>query len=236
MQTRTRSARSAALIAASFLALAACGGGGDDDEAAEETTTTEVEETTTTEVEETTTTEATEPADDEIPGGVEVLGAKSILLDGFFGVEIPDGWSITSAEVPTPSSSPAGGETELDPDALVQALVVNPDAAPTDATFSLVHYQHSDSVPDLAAFDEAIVGLLSGDGSTITEGQASSIGGQESILHQVRSAQGQTGLLVSIVTGGEYFFIVSLIGDPSYSTDTANMLTTSSFVPEVLFG
>ena len=239
MHHRTRRLRSLTVFAALTLAVAACGGSDDsasDDTEPETTETTEApEETTTTAPTKTTQTTEEAPDDGEIPGGSMMLGDKTILLDGFFGVEIPAGWSVTSAEVPMPSSAPPG-ETELDPDALRQALVINPDAAPRDATFSLVHYQHSDAVPDLAAFDEAIVGLLSGDGSTITEGQGSSIGGQESVLHQVQSAQGQTGLLVSLVTGGEYFFIISLIGDPSYSSDTANMLTTSSFVPEVLFG
>ena len=177
----------------------------------------------------------TEPADGtDLPGGLLMVGDKSVYLDGFFGVRVPEGWSATLAEVPLLSTTPPGGETELDASALSQSLVLNPEARPRGATLSLVHYEHSDSVPDLDRFTPAIVDLLSGDGSTIGDSSEVTIGKQPGRLHQVTSASGANGVMVTLRAGDEYFFILSLAADTSYAGDVGNMLASISMVPEAL--
>ncbi|MDE0774676.1 MAG: hypothetical protein OSB43_00185 [Nocardioides sp.] len=177
----------------------------------------------------------TEPADGtDLPGGLLMVGDKSVYLDGFFGVRVPEGWSATLAEVPLLSTTPPGGETELDASALSQSLVLNPEASPRGATLSLVHYEHSDSVPDLDRFTPAIVDLLSGDGSTIGGSSEVTIGKQPGRLHQVTSASGANGVMVTLRAGDEYFFILSLAADTSYAGDVGDMLASISMVPEAL--
>jgi hypothetical protein len=239
MLRSSRPARTLAIVACSSLALvaSACGGSGGSDADDEATpTTTEAPATTTTTEPATTTTEAEpepEPDDEGTGADVVMVGDKSVVLDGFFGVVIPDGWEITSAATPRRSSGTVG-ETELDVDSLVQALVLNPEADPDAATFSLVHYQHSDAVPGLAEFTTSIQELLAADGSQITEPQEATLGGQQALLHQVQTTEGTTGLMVTLEVDGEYFFIVSLVPDKSFSTDTASMLTSVSFEPAAL--
>lgn len=237
MTRAPRTARILAIVACSSLALvaSACGGGGGSDaDGGEAPTTTEATATTTTTEAATTTTEAEpEPEPEDTGAEVVMVGDKSVVLDGFFGVEIPEGWEITSAATPKRSSG-TEGETELDADALVQALVMNPEADPEAATFSLVHYQHSDAVPGLAEFTTSIQELLAADGSKITEPQEATLGGQQALLHQVQTTDGTTGLLVTMEVDGEFFFIVSLVPDKSFSTDTASMLTSVSFEPAAL--
>jgi len=230
----TQAFRPLTLVAVAALALGAvgCSSGGED--AAEVTTTTVVVTTTTTEAEATTTTEKAPRTTTTIeePDDTTVRG-KTILLDGFIGVAIPAGWSVTSQETPRLSSTP-GPETELDDDALVQALVLNPDDSPRGATFSLVHYEHSDRVPSLDLFGEAIVDLLAGDGSQIGEADDVTIGGQDGYLHQVTSASGANGVLVIFESGGEYFFIISIVSDTDYATDAGELLASLSFEPDAL--
>ena len=235
---RARPLLAAAAVGVAALAGAGCGASGSDSAEADATTTT-VEPTTTTTTEPPTTTtevepepEPEEPSGDD--GGVLMVGDKSVMLDGFIGVRIPQGWSITSSRALEPSSSPAGGETELDPDALVQALVINPDDAPRGASFVLVHYQHSDSVPDLDLFTEAVTGLLSGDGSKIGAAKEAAIGSQPARLHQVQSASGTNGVLITLQSGSEYFFLLSLVADQAYADDAGAMIASVSFVPEAL--
>ena len=178
-------------------------------------------------------TEDPEPESPDVPGGVVLVGDKSVMLDGFVGVRIPEGWSITAAEVPLLSSAPPG-ETDLDASALAQSLVINPDASPRGATFSLVHYEHSNVVPSLGRFDSAVADLLSGDGSQIADSSEVTIGGQGALLHQVKSASGANGVLVTLKSGDEYFFILSLVSESAYAADTGEMLSSVSFVPEAL--
>ena len=163
-----------------------------------------------------------------------MVGDKSVFLDGFFGVRVPAGWSVTSADVPLLSTTPPGGETDLDPDALTQSLILNPDASPRGATFALVHYEHSDSVPSLDRFTPAVVKLLSGDGSEIGEPSEVTIGKQPGRLHQVTSASGAKGILVTLKAGDEYFFLLSLASESAYAGDAAEMLGSVSMVPEAL--
>ncbi|MAS55754.1 MAG: hypothetical protein CMJ44_14225 [Pimelobacter sp.] len=177
----------------------------------------------------------TEPADGtDLPGGLLMVGDKSVYLDGFFGVRVPERWSATLAEVPLLSTTPPGGESELDASALSQSLVLNPEASPRGATLSLVHYEHSDSVPDLDRFTPAIADLLSGDGSTIGDSSEVTIGKQPGRLHQVTSASGANGVMVTLRAGDEYFFILSLAADTSYAGDVGDMLASISMVPEAL--
>jgi hypothetical protein len=225
-------------LAVAVLGGVGCGASGSDTAEADAATTTTAEPTTTTTEAPAATTTTTEPEPEPEPsgddGGVVMVGDKSVMLDGFIGVRIPDGWSITSSRPLEPSSSPPGGETELDTDALVQALVINPDDAPRGASFVLVHYEHSDSVPDLDRFTEAVTGLLSGDGSTIGAAKEATIGSQPARLHQVQSASGMNGVLITLESGGEFFFLLSLVDDQTYAADAGDMIASVSLVPEAL--
>jgi hypothetical protein len=238
--SRVRPLLAAGVVVIAALTGAACGAsGGDTAEADATTTTAEAEPATTTTTEPPTTTSTTEaePEPQEPSGdddGVVMVGDKSVMLDGFIGVRIPAGWSITSSRPLEPSSSPPGGETELDTDALVQALVINPVDAPRGASFVLVHYEHSDSVPDLDRFTEAVTGLLSGDGSTIGAAKEATIGSQPGRLHQVKSASGMNGVLITLESGDEFFFLLSLVADQAYAADAGDMIASVSLVPEAL--
>ncbi|WP_436794236.1 hypothetical protein [Actinospongicola halichondriae] len=243
MQRPTLTFRFFHLVAAFALVFVAACGGDDssaDDADDRETTTTEDDTTETTEAPDTTLAEPEpEPAEDAVRGAeadptAVLLGDKAILLDGFFGVRIPDGWEVSTAVVPEPSVSPAGGETEVDTDAIEQVLVIGPAADPRAATFALLHYTHSDSVPDLERFTDGIKGVLGADGTQFTEGQSASIGGQDAILHQLQTPDGDNGLFVSMHAGDEYFFIVSIVSDDSYAAGTADMLSSVSVVPAAI--
>ncbi len=238
-----------AITLTAALAAAACGGDGDSDLALDAdavttttedaTTTTEDEAPTTTSEPTTTTTEADpepvgdDPADGDIPGGSFMVGAKTVLLDGFIGVDIPEGWQISGASVPLLSET-EGTETELDEDALQPVLELTPLADPEAAGFTLVHYMHSDKVPDLGLFSTAIRDYAAQDGSEVSEPREATIGGQSAMLHTITLTNGTTGLLIPLVSGPEYFFIISLVPDKSYSDDAAAIVTSLSFVPEVL--
>ncbi len=221
------------ILVALAVTLTACGG--DDDTASDEVTTTTEDATTTTE-EATTTTEVESsgvPGADADPTAV-LLGDKAILLDGFFGLRIPAGWEISTAVVPEPSTTPPGGETEVDTDAIDQVLVLGPADDPRAATFALLHYSHSDSVPGLPQFTDGILGVVGADGTTFTEGQSARIGGQEAVLHQLETPDGDNGLFITLQAGGEYFFILSIVSDDSYAADTGDLIASISMVPEAI--
>ena len=219
-----------------LVATGACGGS-DGEDAADDPTTSATPSSPAPTESEPTEVATDDPESPDVPGGVVMVGDKSVMLDGFIGVRIPEGWSITSADVPLLSATPAGEpETELDASALAQSLVLNPDASPRGATFSLVHYEHSDSVPDLGRFSSAVVDLLSGDGSQIADPSEATIGGQTALLHQVKSASGANGVMVALKSGEEYFFILSLVSETAYAEEVGEMLTSVSFVPEALHG
>jgi hypothetical protein len=149
-------------------------------------------------------------------------------------VEIPEGWSVSTARPLEVSFTPEGGETELDVDAIAQALVISTDADPRAGTFAVAHYEHSPAVPDLDSFSAAVVELLAADGSQITEPQASQIGGQESRLHQVATATGANGVQITMACGGDYFFLVALVEDPDLSDAIAALIGSLSFDPDAL--
>lgn len=236
----------AALLAAGVL-LAACGG--DDDETSDATTTTVDEPETTTTVGEDDGAdedldEDTDPAPTgndtaAVPGAEEdptayLLDDKAILLDGFLGVRIPDGWAVTTAVAPEPSVSPPGGETEVDPDAIDQLLVIGPEADPRAATFALLQYSHSDSVPGLVEFTAGIQGLLGADGTQFTEAQTARIGGQEALLHQLQQPDGDNGIFVTLVADGEYFFLLSIVSDDGYADDAGDLIASISLEPAAI--
>lgn len=240
--------RSIRLFVAVIVATALVACGGDDDSAADdETTTTEAPSTTEeNEVDD----EPEEPADDEgeptddeqtaaVPGAeadptATMLGDKAILLDGFFGVRIPEGWSVSTATPIERSVSPPGGETEGDPDAIEQVLVIGPADDPAAATFALLHYSHSDSVPDLARFTEGMLSILGADGTRFTEGQEARIGGQQAILRQLETPAGDNGVLVTLTTGDEYFAIVSIVVDDAYAADAGDLIASVSIEPSAI--
>ena len=183
------------------------------------------------------------PADDDetaaVPGAeadptATMLGDKAILLDGFLGVRIPDGWSVSTARPIEPSVSPPGGETEGDPDAIEQVLVIGPEDDPTAATFALLHYTHSDSVPDLARFTEGMLPILGADGTRFTEGQEARIGGQQAILQQLETPAGDNGVLVTLTTGDEYFAILSVVVDDLHAADAGDLLASVSIEPAAI--
>lgn len=229
----------AALVLAG-ITLAACGGD-DDDERADATTTTTVEDAGTT-----TTTVDDEPEPDPdgndtaaVPGAEAdptafSIDGKAILLDGLFGVRIPEGWAVSTAVVPEPSVSPPGGETEVDTDAIDQVLVLGPEEDPRAATFALLHYSHSDSVPGLPQFTEGIMGVLGADGTQFTEGQSARIGGQEAVLHQLQTPDGDNGVYISLLAGDEYFFIVSIVSDDTYADDAGDLIASISIEPAAI--
>lgn len=232
-------------VVAAVLVSAGCGGGSDDSPGTAlsgESLPTASESPTSEAPTEDPVTPSPSPAPEapeetdaaDVPGGVVMVGDKSVFLDGFFGVRLPEGWSVTSAEVPLRSVTPEGGETELDASALSQSLVLNPDASPRGATLALVHYEHSDSVPDLVRFSTAVVDLLSGDGSQIGESSEVTIGKQPGRLHQVTSSSGSNGVLITLRAADEYFFLLSLAAESEYAGDTAELLGSISMVPEAL--
>lgn len=241
MRTRTARLPLTALLVAG-LTLAACGGDDDTDaDAAPDETTTTVEDTDTT----TTTADADPEPDPDGDDTAAVPGAeadptaflvddKAILLDGLFGVRIPDGWAVSTATVPEPSVSPAGGETEVDTDAIDQILVIGPEDDPRAATFALLHYSHSDSVPGLPQFTEGIRGVLGADGTQFTEGQSARIGGQDALLHQLQTPDGDNGLYISLLAGDEYFFIVSIVSDDTYADDAGALVASISIEPAAI--
>lgn len=234
-----RSIRMLVAVAAAVV-LVACGG--DDDSASDdETTTTEVPPTTVTDEAD---DEPDEPADEDgetaaVPGAeadptATMLGDKAILLDGFIGVRIPEGWSVSTATPIEPSVSPPGGETEGDPDAIEQVLVIGPGDDPVAATFALLHYTHSDSVPDLARFTEGILPILGADGTRFTDGQEARIGGQQAILQQLETPGGDNGVLVTLTTGEEYFAILSIVVDDAYAADAGDLIASVSIEPAAI--
>lgn len=249
MSTRPLHLRLLLALTAAALVLAACGG---DDDDASATTTTEQATTTTTAEEEDGDDPEDEPTDDpdldpadadpsagEVAGAdadptAFLLGDKAILLDGFIGVRIPDGWAVSVASPPETSVSPAGGETEVDVDAIDQSLVIGPEEDPRAATFSLLHYSHSDSVPGLDEFDAGILGVLGGDGTQFTEGQSAEIGGQAALLHQLQTPDGDNGVVITLTTGTEYFFILSIVSDDSYAADAGDLVASVSFEPAAI--
>lgn len=228
--------RSIRLLVAVIAAVALVACGGDDDSVSdEETTTTEAPSTTDTVGAE------NEPADEAagVPGAeadptATMLGDKAILLDGFLGVRIPEGWSVSTATPIEPSVSPPGGETEGDPDAIEQVLVIGPEAEPAAATFALLHYSHSDSVPDLARFTEGLLPILGADGTRFTEGQEARIGGQQAILQQLETPGGANGVLVTLTTGDEYFAMLSIVVDDAYAADAGDLLASVSIEPAAI--
>ena len=217
----------AAVLAVAALSLAACGGGdADDADAADEpTTTTEAP---------TTTTEAVAVPGAEADPTATLLGGKAILLDGFLGVRIPEGWSVTTATPVEASESPPGGETAADPDAIDQVLVIGPEADPMAATFALLHYSHSDSVPDLERFTEGILPILGADGTRFTEGEDARIGGQEARLHQLETPEGANGVVVTMTTGEEYFVVLSIVSDDAYAPQAGDLLASVSVEPSAI--
>ncbi|MDE0804128.1 MAG: hypothetical protein OSA99_12480 [Acidimicrobiales bacterium] len=246
MSTRTVRLPLVALLAAT-LTLAACGG--DDDtgsESPDATTMTadDIADTTTTieEVDDETGDEVDGPDDQgaaDVPGAeadptATMLGDKAILLDGLLGVRIPAGWAVSTATVPEPSVSPAGGETEVDTDAIDQVLVMGPEEDPRAATFALLHYSHSDSVPGLTEFTDGIRGVLGADGTKFTEGQSARIGGQDAVLHQLQTPDGDSGVYISLLAGDEYFFIVSIVSDGAYADDAGDLVASISFEPAAI--
>lgn len=82
------------VVVVTALAVSAGSGGGGDAAIDKTTTTAEAVTTTTASVTTTTaeaTTTTTEAPDGEIPGGQQRMGAKTIFLDGFIGMEVADG-------------------------------------------------------------------------------------------------------------------------------------------------
>ena len=203
-------------LAVLLVVAAGCSGGDDDSSAADPPPPSTTESTVRP--------TSTEPPDD---------GDETVLLDGFLTVSLPPGWGV-AVEEPVEISVDSPPETDLDADALDQVVVLNPDEDSRAATFALVHYSHSDKVPGLEPFDAAVSELLAGDGSTIEEPSEASFGGQEALLHEVRSASGANGVLVTLVSGGEYFFVLSLADDPDQAEAAATLLTSVRFDPDAL--
>lgn len=242
--TNVRSIRTCALgaLAATALVVTSCGSSGGDSSSEDTTPTTVATETTeapdtteapaTTEAPDTTIEDGPTEGDD-IPGGLIMMGDKSILLDGFIGMDIPEGWEIVEAQVPLTSET-EGDETELDIEAIQRVLVLGPVDDPGGASFVVAHYTHSDKVPEFALFSKAIGDFAAADGGTVSEPQASRIGGQEAALYQVATPDGDTGLVIPFQAGDEYFFIFSLVPDKSYAADTAAIVTSLSLEPGAL--
>lgn len=232
------------LIVAVLAAVALVACGGDDDVASDDDTTATTEASSTTAADEAEDEpDEDAPADDDetaaVPGAeadptATMLGDKAILLDGFLGVRIPDGWSVSTARPIEPSVSPPGGETEGDPDAIEQVLVIGPEDDPTAATFALLHYTHSDSVPDLARFTEGMLPILGADGTRFTEGQEARIGRQQAILQQLETPAGDNGVLVTLTTGDEYFAILSVVVDDLHAADAGDLLASVSIEPAAI--
>ena len=196
----------------------------------EPTATTKV---TTTTVVTSTSLDYQPDAGQDLPGGQVRMGEKTIMLDGFIGVKVPDSWKVTSTKVPL-SSQTDGSETELDTSALERVLAISPTDDPEAATFALIHYAHSDKVPGFEEFATAVRKFAVGKSGTASEAKESRIGGQKATLQQITYASGNNGVLIPFQAGDEYFFILALVSDKSYSDDAAAIITSLSLEPEAL--
>jgi hypothetical protein len=201
--------------------LAAAGCSSSDDTAASEEPTTTTEATTTTE-------DSTDATDSDESGAV-----SEVLLDGFIELEIPDGWEVTTEETPQLSAD-SPPETDLDTDALTQVLVVSPPDPRETATFSLIHYEHSDQVPDSELFSTAVADMFTSAGDEVGEPRELTIGGQSGFFYEVTSKSGSDGVFIVFQSGGEYFFVLSLVTDPDYADDAASLLGGIALDPEAL--
>lgn len=219
-------------LAVTTLFVTSCSASTKDTAAAPTTTSAPATTLAPVTTEATTTTIAEEPGQD-LPGGLETVGDKSVLLDGFIGVRIPDGWEITETKVPLASQT-EGAETDLDTSALDKVLGIEPANTSGAATFSLVHYSHSDKVPNFGEFAKAVRKFAESDGGTVSEPKESRLGGQQAVLHQIKTAKGHNGVLIPFQSGDEYFFILSLVNDTSFSKEAASIISSLSFEPDAL--